>query len=138
MYFRYHIATGEFYDCRGVKPYFIAAGYSGKGLMCNDPGATSMPRMGPIPEGAYHILPSRTHPTLGPVAIPLDPFPTNFMFGRSGFYIHGDNAKGDRSASEGCIILPRNVRDVVETSYLHGRQKCFLVVVRPGTGRKLG
>ena len=33
------------------------------------------------------------------------------MHGRSGFLIHGDNARGD--ASEGCIILPRYYRQMI-------------------------
>ena len=53
----------------------------------------------------------------------LDPFPSNDMYGRSGFYIHGDNPRGDKSASEGCIILARPIREAVEKSYIHGRQK---------------
>jgi hypothetical protein len=32
------------------------------------------------------------------------------LFGRSGFLIHGDNSKGNSSASNGCIILPRWAR----------------------------
>lgn len=33
--------------------------------------------------------------------------------GRSGFLIHGDNSKGDHSASEGCIILGPKVREEI-------------------------
>jgi hypothetical protein len=35
------------------------------------------------------------------------------MYGRSAFLIHGDNFQNDRSASSGCIILPRTVRETV-------------------------
>ena len=32
------------------------------------------------------------------------------MFGRDNFQIHGDNGKGDKSASKGCIILNQSDR----------------------------
>jgi hypothetical protein len=53
---------------------------------------------------------------MGNYHIGLTPDPGNDMHGRSGFYIHGDNGKGDRSASEGCIILPRAVRERIHDS----------------------
>ena len=39
--------------------------------------------------------------------------------GRSGFLIHGDNSKGDKSASEGCIILGPDVRKAIADSGLY-------------------
>ena len=39
--------------------------------------------------------------------MPLIPSPTNEMFGRSEFLIHGDSLEHPGAASEGCIILPR-------------------------------
>ncbi len=35
------------------------------------------------------------------------------MFGRSGFLIHGDSVSHPGEASEGCIILDRNVRETI-------------------------
>ena len=40
----------------------------------------------------------------------LKPDSSNNMFGRSNFQIHGDNKKGDGSASHGCIILNKGDR----------------------------
>jgi len=111
--FRYEQSTGGFYDCRWPKPIFMAAGYSGKGGCINQPDCQSVVGIGPIPQGRYRIGAARTHHRLGPVCLPLTPDAGNDMFGRSGFYIHGDNRRGDRSASSGCIILGRVVRDLI-------------------------
>ena len=46
-----------------------------------------------------------------PIAFPLTPDSDNNMYGRSGFMIHGDNAQND--ASQGCIIMPRDVRELL-------------------------
>lgn len=113
-YYLYVISTGEFYDAsvRG-KLTLLARGYSGAPAHKNNPESTALKLLGPIPAGVYHVLPARNHPRLGPLAIPLDPFPSSPQYGRSGFYIHGDNAKGDGSASSGCIILNRGTRATV-------------------------
>lgn len=66
---------------------------------------------GPIPKGRWRLGYRQHHPRLGPAAIPLDPEEGTATKGRSGFFIHGDNGRGDRSASSGCIILPKLVRD---------------------------
>jgi len=52
----------------------------------------------------------------GSLTIPLIPSSSNQMFGRSGFLIHGDNSCGCDSASEGCVILPRWVRELLNDS----------------------
>jgi hypothetical protein len=49
-------------------------------------------------------------------SLPLDPSPGNDMHGRSGFYIHGDNNRGDNSASTGCIILGKAIRKRIGNS----------------------
>lgn len=113
-YYVYVISTGEFYDASVAgKRTLLGRGYSGAPAHQNDPKATSVKLSGPLPCGMYHVLPARDHPRLGPIAIPLDPFPSTEVFGRSGFFIHGDNAKGDRSASSGCIILNRGARATI-------------------------
>jgi hypothetical protein len=38
------------------------------------------------------------------------------MFGRSDFYIHGDNPALNYTASEGCIILARPIREQIAAS----------------------
>jgi hypothetical protein len=49
----------------------------------------------------------------------LTPDPSNTMYGRGGFLMHGDNSYGDQSASEGCPIVPRNIRNRVGNSGDH-------------------
>ncbi|MDX1695713.1 MAG: hypothetical protein R3208_18245 [Ketobacteraceae bacterium] len=67
-----------------------------------------------IPREEYQIGPSYKSGTgLGPVVMDLDPVGHNAL-GRTLFRIHGDNATG--TASEGCIIMPRPVREKVSNS----------------------
>jgi hypothetical protein len=55
----------------------------------------------------------KNSPNTGPFTIVLEPEPGTDTCGRSAFRIHGDNSRGDRSASHGCIILPRTVRETI-------------------------
>lgn len=128
-YFVYSQSTGRFYD--GTNPersVLMGIGYSGSGSDRNNPRSQSMPRRGPIPRGVYTVDRAKDHPRLGPISIPLIPWPTNQMFGRSAFLIHGDNAKGDGSASEGCIILGRNIREEIARKSTHPFQGWLVVV----------
>jgi hypothetical protein len=50
------------------------------------------------------------------VVMRLTPDPTNEMFGRSAFLIHGDSIKAPGTASEGCIIQSNPVRTLVSKS----------------------
>jgi len=43
----------------------------------------------------------------------LSPHPDNEMFGRGSFRIHGDSIKNPGTASHGCIIAPRSVREKI-------------------------
>ncbi len=56
------------------------------------------------------------YPPLGKKVMKLKPTGDQNMYGRSGFYIHGDNGKGDYSASEGCIILELKFRNAIDSS----------------------
>ncbi len=38
------------------------------------------------------------------------------MFGRDGFLVDGDNSKHNKSASKGCIILDRNIKENISAS----------------------
>lgn len=77
----------------------------------NNPNLQEVPKVGPLPCGIYTMDTPVPQSQLGPFAIPLDPDPTNEMFGRGHFYIHGDRTNEPGCASEGCIILPRQVRE---------------------------
>lgn len=110
---KYVQATGALFavatpdDKKGTR---LGAGYSGHPPYVNDPDAEALASRGPIPRGTYRAIGPFDHNTLGPMVWFLAPDPANRMQGRSGFFIHGDNAFGNRSASHGCIVLPRLVR----------------------------
>ena len=74
--------------------------------------------IGPIPRGTYTIGQAYTHDTLGPITMDLIPDPANNMFGRSGFYIHGDKKGevGNKVASKGCIVLDKKTREKIQAS----------------------
>lgn len=91
-------------------------GYSGSSEGKNNPFMQNVPCVGPIPQGRYAIGDPFDSPTHGPHAMRLTPDPANEMFGRSGFLIHGDSISHPGNASEGCIVLPRNVRDRISAS----------------------
>jgi hypothetical protein len=84
-------------------------GYSGAPGSVNDSTKEHVKNHGPIPRGVYQMLPPVQSKKVGPMAIPLRPVEHNAR-GRSAFMIHGDNSKGNQSASEGCIIMYRVVR----------------------------
>lgn len=92
---------------------FLAKCYSGHGPGLNNPAYEATHDVGPIPEGAWKIEPPYTHPQLGPVTMNLTPWPATDTHGRDAFRIHGDNSKGDQSASHGCIIAPRTAREAI-------------------------
>ena len=92
---------------------YRCVGYAGRGVGLNSPGASGIAGLGPLPGGEYDVGRPVDHPRLGPLAFPVVPRLGNMMFGRSGFMIHGDNRKGDRSASSGCIILDRPHREAL-------------------------
>ena len=104
-----------FYVAEGENPRIIARGYSGHPPHVNDTAAEALKARGPIPRGLYRVSDPWDHVRLGPVSFFLEPDPANVMHGRSGFLIHGDNGRGDNSASHGCIIIPRNGRDEIAT-----------------------
>ena len=101
---------------------FIATGYSGyddpetgqRGK--NDPDLENVPDVGPIPAGSYLIGNPVDTLTHGPFVLPLTPDPANQMFGRSGFLIHGDSVVEPGTASRGCIIMARPVRNQIAAS----------------------
>lgn len=98
----------------------ISHGYSGHGEGVNAPSMQNIPMVGPCPQGKYTIEPAITDTKLGPFAMRLLPDPENQMFGRSGFFMHGDNVHLDETASEGCLIFDRNTRIAVAAAVLQG------------------
>lgn len=113
MSWRYEQSSGRMLDAAGA---LLAVGYTGHGQGVDDPALQSEPDVGPIPQGRYSIGPAQTHPHLGPLAMALTPASGTDTFGRSGFFIHGDNAALDHSASHGCIVLARPAREAIAAS----------------------
>lgn len=93
----------------------VAVGYSGRGEGRNNPALQHVRATGPIPAGRYRIAKPRTSSQTGPFVLDLTPIGHDAL-GRSAFQIHGDNATG--TASSGCIILPRAVRESIAASGL--------------------
>lgn len=94
----------------------VGHGYAGNGAGLNNPAMTNVPNVGPLPIGKYKIGEPYNDGQVGVFALPLTPDPSNEMFGRSLFRIHGDNSKLNHSASHGCIVLPRPVRNDIANS----------------------
>jgi RHS repeat-associated protein len=118
----YQQSTGNLYS-EGNNPSattFVGSGYSGAVGYQNNGAIESLGSVGPIPTGNYTIGAQGTYTTnSGKVltgAMTLTPKPGNWPYGRSGFLIHGDNRRGDRSASEGCVILGPSLRNMIGDS----------------------
>jgi hypothetical protein len=109
----YSQGTGQLTDPDGR---VVAVGYSGHGAGRNNCEMQNVKGVGPIPQGFWVMGSPYNSKKVGPFAIPLKPVPGTNTFGRSAFLIHGDNQKGDRSASNGCIIVSRSIRNLVVDS----------------------
>jgi hypothetical protein len=110
--FTWHIRSGTM---EHPKLGAFATGYSGRGNGLNNPdmvtvkGYDGCTDAGPIVPGRYTI--NGFEESHGGFALILDPDPANDMYGRGSFLIHGDLVNGPpHMASEGCIILPRDMR----------------------------
>ena len=118
MPWTYCQSTGRLYDPDG---HHIATGYAGGNEGKNPEGVNNhsmqdQKGIGPLPVGLYMFGEVVLQSQLGPFAIPLIPNLNNEMFGRGGFYCHGDTPAMNQSASEGCIIMPRIVRNEMYSS----------------------
>jgi len=90
----------------------LGRGYSGHGADRDNPDSEIIAGRGPIPRGVWKIHDPVHHIRLGPLAFYLEPVGHDAHW-RTEFFIHGDNSRGDRSASTGCIILERRVREAI-------------------------
>ena len=109
----YEQSTGNL----SLNTIFVGNGYSGHGTGLNTPSAQDQENVGPIPQGTYTIGPPHNPPDhLGPLALPLVPDPGNTMFGRFGFFMHGDNQFANHTASDGCVIMSHDIRALVAAS----------------------
>ncbi|MDO6545557.1 tlde1 domain-containing protein [Photobacterium sanguinicancri] len=119
MSWQYAQATGELY----FNGEFVATGYSGKAEYKNKPKMQHMKNLGPIPRGEYKIHEPRRSPRTGPYVLPLSPV-GHGAWNRTDFQIHGDSIKNPGTASSGCIILPRNIREKIWGS---GERKLIVI-----------
>jgi len=111
----YSQATGTFKSPGGTS---VGIGYSGHAQGLNNPALQQVHMVGPIPQGDWEI--GQFFDDVGgkgPVVARLTPLPGTETFGRDGFMIHGDNSQVNHSASEGCVILPHVVREMVMSSH---------------------
>jgi hypothetical protein len=113
----YQQDTGKMYSHYQV---LVATGYAGgnegnnpEGI--NNPDMQNVKAIGPLPKGAYTFGEPILKSNLGPFAIPLIPDENNKMFGRDGFFCHGDTTPSG-NASKGCIIMPRAIREAMWAS----------------------
>jgi hypothetical protein len=119
----YHQANGvlEHQGPHALLPVY-RNGYSGAPGCVNNPHMETFSDKGPIPRGNYEIglmyddPPPKDHKGhhkhkshKGPHVMNLKP-KGHKAHGRHGFMIHGDNGDGNRSASNGCVILPEEIR----------------------------
>jgi len=90
----------------------VGYGYSGDVAHFNKPEMDHLPKMGPLPSGPYRLHYIADDPKLGPHIFQLEPIGSFPLYGRSGFYIHGDSPALNHTGSEGCIVCPPVVRDI--------------------------
>lgn len=110
--FSYNQKTGEI--LRDGK--FVGIGYSGIGPGLNNPAMEADANVGPIPHGPWEIVRwDLFHAEKGPIVAVLQPVGHN-AHGRSEFLIHGDNPQMNHTASHGCIIAGRIIRDAWKVS----------------------
>jgi lipoprotein-anchoring transpeptidase ErfK/SrfK len=107
MSWTYQITSGTLLNQNG---HVVGHGYSGHGDGLNNPSMCNVKDVGPLPQGTYTIGQPQDDHQVGVFAMPLTPDPANQMFGRSAFFIHGDNPQLNHSASDGCIILANAIR----------------------------
>lgn len=91
----------------------LATGYSGSGAAKNNPEMQSSQGQGLIPQGTNTMDPQFYSPATGPGAIRLTPNRETEKFGRKDFEMNGDSIRHPGTASEGCIIMPPEVRKQV-------------------------
>ena len=109
----YEVTSGKLINPDGT---CVGEGYSGNGAGLNNVEMENVPMRGPIPAGKWTIGRFFDDPEKGPIVAHLVPDLDTNTFGRSGFMIHGDNSALNHSASEGCIILPHALREMLMAS----------------------
>ncbi len=111
MSWKYSQTSGKLLSPAGS---VVGVGYSGRGTGLNNPAEQAVEGVGPIPQGDWAIGSFFDDAGgKGPLVAHVMPMPGTETHGRSGFMIHGDNGAANHTASEGCIILPRGLREQI-------------------------
>ena len=97
----------------------VFRGYSGRDAGKNNPALQRAAGIGPIPQGRWTIGAPYASRNTGPYTLPITACDGTDTCGRSAFRIHGDSIASPGTASHGCIILPRLVREAVWNSGDH-------------------
>lgn len=108
---KYDISTGKL--TLAGKEY---QGYSGHGQGLNNPAMQGAKGVGPLPVGLWRLTTWVDHPHLGKLVTHLLPIRVPQDYGRSGFFIHGDNPKRNHTASDGCLIFDLDIRRLIKAS----------------------
>lgn len=108
----YSQSTGSLWSDNGER---VATGYSGKGEGKNNPALEHVKNVGPIPRGLYTIGQPYNSDNVGPYALPLTPV-LHDAHERTDLLAHGDSISDPGNASEGCVILPRPIRQRIFNS----------------------
>jgi hypothetical protein len=95
---------------------FVGKGYSGNGRGKNNPSLQAAKGVGPIPRGKWKLTSVYDSKNTGPYTVVVQAQDgtvddVHQPTGRSAFRIHGDSVKNPGTASHGCIILPRILRE---------------------------
>jgi hypothetical protein len=106
----YEQKTGRLFTDDNI---LIGVGYAGHKEGKNNPEMESVKMIGPLPKGKYEIGPHYESQQTGPFTIMLITFQDNKMYGRSEFRIHGDSKRNPGTASNGCIIMGRAIREKI-------------------------
>lgn len=93
----------------------VGTGYSGAGEGKNNPKREWQSFVGPIPSGDWTVEPT-SRPQFGSPVLSLTPTRWEDAYYRNQFLIHGDSRAHPGQASEGCIILPKGVRERMRNS----------------------
>ncbi len=96
----------------------VSRGYAGNGRGKNNPALQGVRMVGPVPRGKWKIGPPYNSKNTGPYTLTMtaqdgNQDDTHQPTGRGAFRIHGDSARNPGTASHGCIILPRLVREAI-------------------------
>jgi hypothetical protein len=101
--------TGKLYD----DDKLIGVGWAGHLQGRNNHEMQNVKDVGPLPVGKYIINDPIDSPKLGPKAFSLTPDPSNNMFGRADFFIHGASIEHPALSSDGCVIQGPVTREYI-------------------------